>query len=226
MRNHDHDEERLSALIDGELTESEAREAVEHLLSDADAMHKWRRYHLIRDSLQGYRASSDRAYDSTGEFTDVAHAEINQEQVSENTRGGVVSINTAVKPVAVEKPAASRDRKAWGTGLAMAAALATVVIFGLRFNTTDDNNSNPVADTVVETGERPLVAIAPVDSGGWDSRLPNRGSRWTRSGTPAVATNQQRLNALLVRHGEHISLSGMNGLSGYARFVSFDERQL
>jgi len=225
MRNHDHDEERLSALIDGELKESEAREAVEHLLSDADAMHKWRRYHLIRDSLQGYRASSDRAYDSTGESIDIESHESNDSQASETTRAGVVSINTAVKPVAVEKPPVSRDAKVWGTGLAMAAALATVVFFGLRFNATDDN-INPVADTISETGERPLVAIAPVDSGSWDSRVPNRGSRWTRSGTPAVSTNQQRLNALLVRHGEHISLSGMNGLSGYARFVSFDERQL
>ena len=54
--------ETISALIDDELTFDEARVAVDEMLQSPEAMDRWRRYHLIRDGLQGYRAASDRAY--------------------------------------------------------------------------------------------------------------------------------------------------------------------
>ena len=44
--------ERISALMDGELDEREAAEAIAALGSDAQARQTWRTYHLIGDALR------------------------------------------------------------------------------------------------------------------------------------------------------------------------------
>jgi len=48
--------DRISALMDGELDEREAAEAISTLASDAQARDAWRTYHLIGDALRESRA--------------------------------------------------------------------------------------------------------------------------------------------------------------------------
>ncbi len=45
--------EQLSALMDDELTADVSREAVVHLLADAESRHTWGRYHLIGAAMRG-----------------------------------------------------------------------------------------------------------------------------------------------------------------------------
>jgi sigma-E factor negative regulatory protein RseA len=46
-------EERISALVDGEVSEFEKRRLVDELLKDEDAQDQWMRSHLIGDAIRG-----------------------------------------------------------------------------------------------------------------------------------------------------------------------------
>jgi sigma-E factor negative regulatory protein RseA len=50
--------ERISALVDGELDESELAQELVRLGSNADLRHSWDTYHLIGDTLRGHLASA------------------------------------------------------------------------------------------------------------------------------------------------------------------------
>jgi sigma-E factor negative regulatory protein RseA len=51
--------DRISALMDGELDEKSAAQLIEALTRDADAVRTWRRYHLIGDAMRGGLPLSD-----------------------------------------------------------------------------------------------------------------------------------------------------------------------
>jgi sigma-E factor negative regulatory protein RseA len=51
--------DRISALMDGELDEKSAAQLIEALSRDADAVRTWRRYHLIGDAMRGGLPLSD-----------------------------------------------------------------------------------------------------------------------------------------------------------------------
>lgn len=49
--------DRISALMDGELRESEAAEAIELLARDPEARAAWRTYHLVGDAIRDSRSA-------------------------------------------------------------------------------------------------------------------------------------------------------------------------
>jgi sigma-E factor negative regulatory protein RseA len=51
--------DRISALMDGELDDRAAGEAIEALAGDAEALQTWRSYHLIGDSMRDSRVLSE-----------------------------------------------------------------------------------------------------------------------------------------------------------------------
>jgi len=65
--------ERISALMDGELDEREAAEAIAALADDARARGTWRTYHLIGDALrEGRRAVAPRRLAANAPFWRIA----------------------------------------------------------------------------------------------------------------------------------------------------------
>ncbi|HEC13898.1 MAG TPA: hypothetical protein ENI80_11765 [Acidiferrobacteraceae bacterium] len=84
--------------------------------------------------------------------------------------------------------------------LAVAASVATVAIFAVQqFELMPSTVINQVADTG--------VLGAHSDATRWDTLSPEM---------------ENKMNTYLVEHGEFTSMSGMNGLSAYAKFVSYD----
>ncbi len=90
--------------------------------------------------------------------------------------------------------------------LAVAASVATVAIFAVQqFELMPTAAVNQVADIGI-SGAQP-DPVRPYDATRWDTLSPEV---------------EKKLNAYLVEHGEFTSMSGMNGLSAYAKFVSYD----
>jgi sigma-E factor negative regulatory protein RseA len=52
--------DRISALMDGEVDEKSAAQLIEALARDAEAVRTWRRYHLIGDAMRGGLLLSER----------------------------------------------------------------------------------------------------------------------------------------------------------------------
>lgn len=63
--------------------------------------------------------------------------------------------------------------------------------------------------------------ILSVDSGVDAVAIVDRVTRWDN----ANPKHEDHLNALLVEHGEFTSMSGLNGLISYAKFVSYDAKE-
>lgn len=212
------EQEQLSAMIDGEVTAEEASRLLNSLRNDPQARVKWHRYHRIRDSLQGYQGISDSAYEDRLSASIMARLAVDPGNASTAEIAGVHGREAEIHHLSNRRRSAEEpngtnkaaDFRVWATGLAMAATVAAVVVFGLRFS---ELNKTPA-----------VIEVDLADAVDWDEKIRQRDLRWTRSGEQVVSGNQQKLNALLVKHGEFVAVSGMNGLSGYARFVSFDDR--
>jgi sigma-E factor negative regulatory protein RseA len=108
--------EKLSALMDGELDRSEALAVIKSLGQDADQRGDWDSYHLIGDVLRG---------ESVGETTRrrAAAEAIFAKLADEPTILAPAAIAKAAQPVRVEKKAR--------LALAMAASVVTVSAIGV-----------------------------------------------------------------------------------------------
>jgi len=90
-------------------------------------------------------------------------------------------------------------------GLAVAASVATVAIFvAQQFEWTPPTSVSQVAGVSIPNTN--VDADYP-DATRWNTLSPDM---------------ENKLNVYLVEHGEFTSMSGMNGLSTYAKFVSYD----
>lgn len=134
--------ERISALMDGELTDDEIAGRIEQLKSEEGA-EDWRTYHLIGDVLRGDTMVS-------ADFAD-------------KVRAAIASEPTILAPASVRKPARSFQRYA----MAAAASVAGIAVVGwfalvnrdtLPVNTAASNPpavtaGGPVARVDAEVGE-------------------------------------------------------------------------
>ena len=101
-------------------------------------------------------------------------------------------------------PVANRRRSIakWGGGLALAASVAALAIFGPQWSAVPD--------------PEPLPQVA------------QRGD-FVHTGTTRWDTNEpeiaKALNVYLVQHNEFVPTSGMNGLISYVRVVGYDNNE-
>ncbi|MCB1776461.1 MAG: hypothetical protein KDI50_03390 [Candidatus Competibacteraceae bacterium] len=102
---------QLSAMVDGELADTEILLALRRLSRDGDWQERWERYHLISDAMQGHVPT---ALDTC--FTDRICQAVANEPLPR---------------------AASRPLPSWYkpvTGFALAASVVLVALFGLKLN--------------------------------------------------------------------------------------------
>lgn len=172
--------EQLSALMDSEVSHHEADGLVGELARTPEASACWQRYHLIRAAL---RNELDTLAD-----TGLARA---------------VSDRLASEPIVLAPRLTLMARASRATGgLAIAASVAALAIFGLRFIDVNPagSASTPVADA--KTGQY----------------LATNATRW-RSATNEAEND---LNMYLVRHSEYAAGSGAGGMMTYVRTVGYD----
>ena len=105
---------QLSALVDDELADREIDLVLRRLSRDDDARHRWERYHLISDAVQGQLPA---ALDT--EFAARIRQAIEAEPLPQTTAR---PLPAWYKPV---------------TGFGLAASVALVALFGLKLNQTE-----------------------------------------------------------------------------------------
>lgn len=178
------DRENVSALVDGELDESEAQRMFRRLAGDEHLRAAWERYHLIGACLRRepltVRASMARSI--AARVADHAREAQAQQEPRSNARG---------------VPAPLRR------SLALAASVLVLLAGG-----------QTVSHLWQERQSTPAMQSASTSLGSG----PANGTRW-QTGNPET---EKALNVLLVEHGEFTSVSAMNGLASYTKFVSYD----
>ena len=193
--------ERLSAFVDGELRGPEGDRIVDALYEDPELRRTWERFHLIGDAMRG-----------TGP---VAGADTVAREV-----GAALAGESVVRL----KPRARRSRLHPLSGLAIAAAIATIAVLGLHHLDGGGVQPRPVADAsraesagagpapaAADRSEVRVASVAESPTGGAASRL-----QWSG----VAPDGEARLNAYLVSHNEYAG-DGVRGVLPYVRIVGY-----
>lgn len=195
----DNRNERLSALLDDELTHDEMIATLDQLEADQSLCKSWDHYALIGDAIRGEAIRAT----ASGISAKVSAA-LEDEP----------SILAAPKPQTRKRDSIElggrRDirwlRPAVGAALAASVAVAAVYI-------------SPFTDHAPNLqGEQVASAPAPSSNIVAAPGLPE-GNRWKNLNEPGVAL---KLDQYLREHSEFSSSGGMGGVLPYASFVSYD----
>jgi len=197
-------DERLSALMDGEIRGREIDHALRDLKVDDDLSARWARYHLASDSLR----------DDLATHVDPGLAD---------------RIGTAIAAEPVYVAAhhwGSKSRPQWlqqAGGLALAASLTAVTILGSQAllhdpsDPTANPNSNPVATAALPPANTQLDIGRPPPEG---FKLASYRQQPARDEQPAPAP-WARLNQLMLNHQESQAEHTLQGATlPYVRLVT------
>lgn len=192
MSDAEHSAERLSCLVDGELHGAELDRAVGEVKGSPEQQQRWSRYHLAVDAMK-------KSLPVTLVKEDFA-SRVMQSIESEPTVLAPHSKSSRTSPI--RHPLA---------GLAVAASVTAVVIFGARNYFTAGDTAAPVAQAP-QVQSAPVVAAAPA---------PAANVATVAAEQQAVPDQMQaKLNRYLLNHNQ--SAIGMHGMLPYARIVGYN----
>ncbi len=205
MATHDgsvgRDDATLSALIDGELTPDERRQALERLARDARLQARWARYYVVRAACEGAAQTNLRP-----DFSERLRHALAQEPtvVAPPARGQDGSKARWSSPVSGKKRSA----------LAFAASLTIVTIGGLAAVQWQGESS----------GNGPLVADGGAGASSPDAALDEVAppTSLTAVSYGAADDGRHRMAVYLARHNEYAAAGEMPDLVPYSRFASFN----
>lgn len=208
-------DERISALMDGELDEPAHHDSIEQLLKKDEARRTWARYHLISDTL---RQSLPAGIDL--QFSSRVMATLNDEPT------------VLAPPISQTSPLARRL-----AGLAVAASVAAVAVMGVQFMYQQDGQTpvGPMAQapsalspntmspknfatnqTFARAAIRPNIqtvtqSMSPTDmTPSFSQQLP-----------PQIANRfHSNLNKYLLDHNQQTASAAVQGVMPYARIVA------
>jgi len=205
-------DERISALVDGELDEREHQTTVDKLLARSENRKVWGRYHVIGDTL---KRSLPKGMDHG--FSSRVMAALDDEP-------------TVLAPPPV--------RSSWGqraAGLAVAASVAAVAVLGVQFMYQQDGGQTltpqmaKVPTELLPIVESQQVARASVQQSRAQQSLRANIQTVTQSQSPTtmghtskpVKQFHSRLNRYLVDHNQQAPRAIVQGMIPYARIVAY-----
>jgi negative regulator of sigma E activity len=197
-------DERISALIDGELDAYEQHKAVDELLAHDKNRKAWGRYHLISDTLKHSLPGS-----IDHDFSSRVMAALDDEP-------------TVLAP---------SSRASWGqraAGLAVAASVAAVAVLGVQFMYQQDSQA-PVAQLAQQGSpaqDTTLMAKKNAQRVGMQANVQTVTESATTAGNASIGVKKglkrfhPHLNKYLVDHNQQRSRT-VQGVVPFARIVAY-----
>lgn len=190
--------EKLSALMDGELGEAESQKLLSQLKTDKDLRAAWGRYHLAGSVLreEATHISDTKLADSLAKR--VAKEIENEPQILV-PRNWLRHSNRKITKKKIIGMVGS---------FAIAASVAAIAIISLQVETTEQRSQQNIA----KQSPANLNSISTSDF------IRASGTRWKKGTTKT----EKVLNMYLVEHGEFTPSSNFKGMMSYGRIVSYD----
>ncbi len=197
--------ERISALMDGELSSQERELAIDYVKDDLEVKQNWQRYHIIGDTMRNTLPSMVQP--------DLAE-KLNK--MLENEPAILAPKST----VNSNKKIASKDFTKPFIGLAIAASVTAVAIFGIQ----NTEQQTPSVD-----GSAPQVVS---NEGGSLSNLEQslataipKTVRTVKYEPVENTIEATRLNSYILNHNQFNSRMGVQGVSPNARLVGHESQR-
>ncbi|HEV7930521.1 MAG TPA: sigma-E factor negative regulatory protein, partial [Nitrosospira sp.] len=184
-------EEKISALMDGELSEEDAASVIRKFEATDGLQEQWAVYHLISDVLEHSEARS----------IDVSRR-VSARLAAEPARLAPEPLTPAIPAVTVLRPKAKRKPVAYAAAASIAAVFAagwmslqTTQAPHQQLNLAD---AGPAPANLASANAIPVVAVA----------------------SPAAAAAPVRINDYLLAHREFSPSTAMHGVAPYTRTVA------
>lgn len=188
--------EKISALIDEVVDENCLPELIEELCEDPLLQERWQRYHLIRSAIRG---------ECTTAYFESVYG-VSEEEA--DTDAPSLFAFRRQRKVNVGWVHDLRERwGSWVNGFGLAAALSAAAVFGFISSSIFDTQLSDPQKSYTESfyvGNDALV---------WQAH--------SNQDTHEIV-NANYLNETLLAHNDFTGLYSINGLSNYARMVSYD----
>ena len=188
--------EKISALVDDVVDENCMPELIDELCEDPLLQERWQRYHLIRSAIRGECTTAyfESVYGTSEAVTDTPAPPLFSFKRQRKERVGLVHD--------------LRERwGGWVNGFGLAAALSAAAVFGFVSNSIFDTQLSDPQKSYAESfyvGNDALV---------WQAHSNQDAHK---------IVNANYLNETLLAHNDFTGLYSINGLSNYARMVSYD----
>ena len=195
----DNIEEKISALVDGEMPREEIDSLMDGLKHDKTSQMCWRHYHLISDALKNNLPD-----------------ELPEDFVNR------ISLALESEPLLSTPPHRTFDYQAFirpTIGFALAASVAAVVFVGLGWNTqtgieqmpTLASNTPPAPSAITTVSTQPAISYTTVHGRQWDVEQPELASK---------------LNDYLINHDQYSAVDGMhNSVLPQVRIVGYERSE-
>jgi sigma-E factor negative regulatory protein RseA len=187
--------ERLSALVDDEISGHEISGEINKLNNSQESLAIWSRYHLIGDAMRN----------ELGQLHDPQMASL----ISQRLESEPVILAPQIKRHSNKKRAL--------TGLAIAASLTAVAV--VMAPQLINPGSSEVPNQVASTNQLPISNQTTAKN---TIYVAEDGTRWELLKKPKV---ESRLNDYLLNHQDLSPSSNIKGIMPYATFVSYDENK-
>jgi sigma-E factor negative regulatory protein RseA len=193
-------EEKISALVDGEMPREEIDSLMDGLKHDKTSQMCWRHYHLISDALKNNLPD-----------------ELPEDFVNR------ISLALESEPLLSTPPHRTFDYQAFirpTIGFALAASVAAVVFVGLGWNTqtgieqmpTLASNTPPASSAITTVSTQPTISYTKVHGRQWDVEQPELASK---------------LNDYLINHDQYSAVDGMhNSVLPQVRIVGYERSEV
>jgi sigma-E factor negative regulatory protein RseA len=195
--------ERISALMDGELTDEEFAGRIQQLKSEEGA-EDWRTYHLIGDVLRG-----DSMFSSMP-------PSMSSSRFAEKLGAALAAEPTVLAPAAVRKPTRSLQRYA----MAAAASVAGIAVVGWFALVNQESGQVNVADGGAPTAASRQSAAGSSTSGQSVPSLVPSPSVPSVSRGASYAQSDAEVSEMLRAHQEVSPTAALHGVASYIRTVS------
>lgn len=194
-------EEKLSALVDGEMPREECESLLDELKHDPARQACWRHYHLISDALKNNLPD-----ELPEDFVNRVSLALESEPLLSTPPRRAANASTFLRPT---------------IGFALAASVAAVAFIGLGWNTQTGVEQMPTlasnTTTTVPSGittvsaQQPMVSYTHVHGRQWDVEQPELASK---------------LNDYLINHDQYSAGDGMhNSVLPQVRIVGFERSE-
>lgn len=234
MLNHDNDYyEKLSALVDGETSNTEMPEAdlLLNEILDADRSRQaWQAYHLTRDVLQAdYKPALPTDFWARVSTKLEAEETYSKDDGQDDAAPHVMNILPFEKQSPPQQPASdvsllARSNRRWKSvaalGMAASVALASVAAMQL-FNNQGNSSAGPKIARLAP-GSSTVEPVA-LTSRVVPTVLTGGGTHWRGSEKQHTFKVEERLNSYLTNHLEDAVLGGM---ISHTRVVGYDTSDL
>lgn len=197
--------EWVSALMDGELRDSEFVHAIDHLERCESAREAWDTYHLVGDVLR------------SGQLATPAHDAVFLSRLRTQLATTAMDIDVVAvghvlhEPVATKLPSKPAANDGWWRRVVGLASIAFVglLVWQVQGWVGLDNVSSGKA-VLAKLPAQPVVAVAPVPQAVTDEETP-------------IMLRDPQLDALLAAHRQHGGVTALQMSAGFLRNATFNE---